>query len=78
MEDLFAPGQGHRWTATAASGYTTTGIATGGEIYGTGPRAPFRSACSKRVEFYSTQFSPRRTPIAARFERLQPPFMAQR
>jgi len=36
MEDLFAPGQGHRWTATAASGYTTTGIATAGEIYGDG------------------------------------------
>jgi hypothetical protein len=36
MEDLFVPRQGHRWTATAASGYTTTGIATGGEIYGEG------------------------------------------
>src|SRR5579863_2426699 len=33
MEDLFAPGLGHRWTATAASGYTTTSIATGGQIY---------------------------------------------
>jgi hypothetical protein len=36
MDDLFAPGQGHRWTATAASGYTTTAIATAGEIYGDG------------------------------------------
>src|SRR5580700_7228524 len=36
MEDLFVPRQGHRWTATAASGYTTTGIATAGEIYGDG------------------------------------------
>ncbi|MGO9261442.1 MAG: hypothetical protein ACLQU1_34840 [Bryobacteraceae bacterium] len=36
MEDLFAPRQGHRWTATAASGYTTTGIAAAGEIYGDG------------------------------------------
>jgi hypothetical protein len=36
MEDLFAPKQGHRWTATAASGYTITSIATGGEIYGDG------------------------------------------
>ena len=36
MEDLFAPRRGHRWTATAASGYTTTGIATAGEIYGDG------------------------------------------
>jgi hypothetical protein len=36
MEDLFVPRQGHRWTATAASGYTTTAIATAGEIYGDG------------------------------------------
>jgi hypothetical protein len=36
MEDLFAPRQGHRWTATAESGYTTTSIATAGEIYGDG------------------------------------------
>jgi hypothetical protein len=36
MEDLFAPKQGHRWTATAASGYTITSVAIGGEIYGEG------------------------------------------
>jgi hypothetical protein len=36
MEDLFVPRQGHRWTATAASGYTTTSVATGGEIFGEG------------------------------------------
>lgn len=36
MEDLFAPRRGHRWSATAASGYTTTGIAAAGEIYGDG------------------------------------------
>jgi hypothetical protein len=36
MEDLFAPRQGHRWTATAASGYTITSIAAGGEIFGDG------------------------------------------
>jgi hypothetical protein len=36
MEDLFVPKQGHRWTATAASGYTITAIATAGEIYGDG------------------------------------------
>lgn len=37
MEDQFVPKQGHRWTATTASGYTTTSIATaGGEIYGDG------------------------------------------
>jgi hypothetical protein len=36
MEDLFAPRQGHRWTATTASGYTITSIATSGEIFGDG------------------------------------------
>jgi hypothetical protein len=36
MEDLFAPKLGHRWTATAASGYATTAIATGGKVYGDG------------------------------------------
>ncbi len=36
MEDLFSPGQGHRWTATAASGYTFTSIAAAGQIYGDG------------------------------------------
>jgi hypothetical protein len=34
MEDLFAPRQGHRWTAAAASGYAVTAIATAGKIYG--------------------------------------------
>ena len=34
MEDVFVPKQGHRWTATSASGYTTTSIAVGGKIYG--------------------------------------------
>lgn len=36
MEDLFAPGQGHRWTATAASGYTITQVSPAGKIYGEG------------------------------------------
>jgi len=36
MEDLFAPKLGHRWTAAAASGFTITGLATGGKIYGEG------------------------------------------
>jgi hypothetical protein len=36
MEDLFAPKLGHRWTATAASGYAVTGIARAGKIYGDG------------------------------------------
>jgi hypothetical protein len=36
MEDQFSPGQGHRWTASAASGYTFTSIAAAGQIYGDG------------------------------------------
>jgi len=36
MEDLFAPKQGHRWTATTPAGYNITAIATGGEIFGDG------------------------------------------
>jgi hypothetical protein len=36
MEDLFVPKQGHRWTATTPSGYTTTAVAAAGEIYGDG------------------------------------------
>jgi hypothetical protein len=36
MEDLFAPRQGHRWTATSASGFTATSLARAGEIYGDG------------------------------------------
>jgi hypothetical protein len=53
MEDLFAPGQGHRWTATAASGYTTTGIAAGGEIYqdGTASAVPLRLLEARGVLF---------------------------
>ena len=53
MEDLFAPGQGHRWTATASSGYTATGIATAGEIYqeGTSSAAPLRLLEARGVLF---------------------------
>ena len=53
MEDLFAPGRGHRWTATAASGYTTTGIATAGEIYqdGTASVVPLRLFEARGVLF---------------------------
>lgn len=53
MEDLFAPGQGHRWTATAASGYTTTAIATAGEIYqdGTASAVPLRLLEARGVLF---------------------------
>jgi hypothetical protein len=36
MEDLFSPGQGLRWTATAASGYTITGISSKAGVYGEG------------------------------------------
>ena len=53
MEDLFAPGLGHRWTATAASGYTTTGIAAGGEVYqdGTASAVPLRLLEARGVLF---------------------------
>jgi hypothetical protein len=36
MEDLFVPGQGLRWTAKAAAGYTITAISSNGELYGEG------------------------------------------
>jgi hypothetical protein len=36
MEDQFAPKLGHRWTATAASGYATTVVAAAGKTYGDG------------------------------------------
>jgi hypothetical protein len=44
MEDLFAPGPGLRWTATAASGYTITRISSAGSIYaeGTASAVPLR------------------------------------
>jgi hypothetical protein len=53
MEDLFAPGQGHRWTAKAASGYTTTGVAAAGEIYqdGTAADVPLRLLEARGVLF---------------------------
>jgi hypothetical protein len=34
MEDVFVPKQGHRWTATSATGYTTTSIAAAGKVWG--------------------------------------------
>ena len=53
MEDLFAPGLGHRWTATAASGYTTTSVAAHGEIYqdGTASAVPLRLLEARGVLF---------------------------
>jgi hypothetical protein len=44
MEDQFAPGQGNRWTATAASGYSITTISSAGKIYseGTATAIPLR------------------------------------
>ena len=36
MEDQFAPRQGLRWTAKAASGYTLTRISAAGKMYGEG------------------------------------------
>jgi len=36
LEDVFVPGKGLHWTARAAAGYTLTGIASNGELYGEG------------------------------------------
>ena len=36
MQDLFAPGKGHRWTATADSGFTITSIATSAGTFADG------------------------------------------
>ncbi len=57
MEDLFAPRRGHRWSATAASGYTTTGIAAAGEIYGDGTASvvPLRLLEARGVLFDPVQ-----------------------
>lgn len=59
MEDLFSPGQGHRWTATAASGYTFTSIATAGQIYGDGTASavPLRLLEARGVLFDPIQSS---------------------
>lgn len=53
MEDLFAPGQGHRWTATAASGYATTSVAANSEIYqeATASAVPLRLLEARGVLF---------------------------
>ena len=44
MEDLFAPGQGLRWTAKAAAGYHITAVSAKGEMYteGTASAIPLR------------------------------------
>ncbi len=62
MEDLFAPGLGHRWTATTASGYTTTSIAARGEIYqdGTASAVPLRL-----LEARGVLFDPMQSPAYA-------------
>ena len=36
LEDLFIPGKGLHWTARASAGYTITGIATNGDLFGEG------------------------------------------
>jgi hypothetical protein len=53
VEDQFVPRQGHRWTATASSGYNTTSIALAGEIYadGTASAVPLRLLESRGVLF---------------------------
>jgi hypothetical protein len=44
LEDVFVPGQGLRWTAHAAAGYSITGIASRGQLYneGTARDVPLR------------------------------------
>jgi hypothetical protein len=44
MEDLLVPGQGRRWTAKTASGYTITAISSAGKTYaeGTASAIPLR------------------------------------
>jgi hypothetical protein len=59
MEDMFFPGQGHRWTATSASGYTFTSIAAAGKIYGEGTASavPLRLLEARGVLFDPIQSS---------------------
>jgi hypothetical protein len=51
LEDLFLPGQGLHWTATAAAGYTITGISSNGELYeeGTASAVPLRLEESRGI-----------------------------
>lgn len=62
MEDLFVPGRGHRWTASAASGYTTTGIATAGETYGD---SAARAVPLRLLEARGLLFDPVQSPAYA-------------
>jgi hypothetical protein len=62
MEDLFVPRQGHRWTATAASGYATTGIATGGAIFGDGTAS---TVPLRLLEARGVLFDPLQSPAYA-------------
>jgi hypothetical protein len=62
MEDLFAPKLGHRWTATAASGYSTTAIATGGKLYGDGPSS---AVPLRLLEARGVLFDPLQSPAYA-------------
>ena len=62
MEDVFVPGRGHRWTASAASGYTTTGIATAGEIYGD---SAARAVPLRLLEARGVLFDPIQSPAYA-------------
>jgi hypothetical protein len=53
MEDLFAPGKGHRWTAQSSSGYTITAIssAVGNYSKGTASAVPLRLQEARGVLF---------------------------
>jgi hypothetical protein len=62
MEDLFSPGQGHRWTATAASGYTFTSIAAAGQIYGDGTAS---AVPLRLLEARGVLFDPIQSPASA-------------
>lgn len=63
MEDMFVPRQGHRWTATAASGgYTTTAVATAGEIYGDGTAS---AVPLRLLEARGVLFDPMQSPAYA-------------
>jgi hypothetical protein len=63
MEDLFAPGQGHRWTAKAASGFTITAISSAGKTYaeGTANAIPLRL-----FEAHGLLFDPIQSPSYAK------------
>ena len=63
MEDLYVPGLGRRWTATAASGYTITGIAAGGQTYQDGTSSD--AVPLRLLEARGVLFDPLQSPAYA-------------